>query len=441
MLSAVLCATLLLAPADKLVTTTSAGITLASDTSAGQRETILAVAAAAVATSTARCEDIGLQRKSDQSLRLRVFAHESDYDDWRRRTRDQNTKVSPLSFYDDFNREVVAAWQAGSDAARAQLRRQVARFVFLQFARNPSNWFEEGFAGYFQGIDTDAYGDAIDRIDADMLKQIREAIERDRICPLEELLDLQDIEFYGLAGAKQSPWPRAVLYAQSWSLVYWMLESNEDVAKRLLAFEVERSTTGRWDQARGKQLVAEVEPAWRAFVQRDDLTGFGGLVRDAWAAFGKGEVEDARWLATKALDLDESCRSSLRVLGKSAFAQGDSDVAEHCFSELLRGRADDADAALGLAQALSQRFALEPQDAQLLKAVIDAGTRAAELAPLGSGHRGYAIAADAAELAGSFDEALRLVRLAQKARGIGADELKALRDRERSLIKKSIGKG
>lgn len=441
MLSDALLVLAVLSTADRLVTSSQGGVTLSSDASANQREQIFAVAAAATRMATERAEAIGLERKSDQDLRLRVFAHESDYDDWRRRTRDQNTKVSPLSFYDDLDREVVAAWQAGSDAARAQLRRQVARFVLLQFAKNPSNWFEEGFAGYFQGFHTDAFGDAVDRVDAEMLKSIREALERDRICPLYELLDLQDIEFYGLAGAKQSPWPRSVLYAQSWSLVFWMFESQDDVAKRLLAFEVERSTTGRWNQAEAKTLLAEVEPAWRAFMERDDLSGFGGLLRDAWAALGKGNAEDARWLATKALDLDESCRSALRVLGKAAQAQDDFDVAEHCFSELLRERADDYDAALGLARAQRSQLAVEPQDHALLAAVIASGTRAAELAPIGSAHEGYVLAADAAEAAGSIDDALRLVRLALKTRGLNSDVTATLRDRERTLIKKSIGKG
>lgn len=441
MLSAALLTFALLTTADRLVTSSQGGMTLSSDASPNQREQIFDVAAAATRMATARAEAIGLQRKSDQSLRLRVFAHESDYDDWRRRTRDQNTKVSPLSFYDDVDREVVAAWQAGSDAARAQMRRQVARFVLLQFAKNPSNWFEEGFAGYFQGFHTDAFGDGVDRVDAEMLKSIREALERDRICPLYELLDLQDIEFYGLAGAKQSPWPRSVLYAQSWSLVFWMFESQDDVAKRMLAFEVERSTTGRWDQAQAKKLLTEAEPAWRAFLEREDLSGIGGLVRDAWTALGKGNAEDARWLATKALDLDETCRSALRVLGKATLAQDDFDVAEHCFSELLRERADDYDAAFGLARAQRAQFALEPQDGALLAVVIASATRASELAPLGRAHEGYVLAADAAEAAGSIDEALRLVRLALKTRGLATDVTSTLRDRERTLIKKSIGKG
>ncbi|MBK6939118.1 MAG: DUF1570 domain-containing protein [Planctomycetes bacterium] len=441
MLSAALLSLAVLSTADRLVTSTHGGVTVVSDASPAQREQIVDVAAAATRMATTRAETIGLERKSDQSLRLRVFAHESDYDDWRRRTRDQNTKVSPLSFYDDVDREVVAAWQAGSDAARSQLRRQVARFVLLQFAKNPSNWFEEGFAGYFQGLHTDPFGDAIDRVDAEMLKSIREALERDRICPLFELLDLQDIEFYGLAGAKQSPWPRSVLYAQSWSLVYWMFESGEDVAKRLLEFEVQRSTTGRWDQTAAKKLLVEVEPAWRAFIGRDDLSGFSGLVRDAWTALGKGNAEDARWLATKALENDESCRSALRVLGKATLEQGDFDVAEHCFSELLREQADDYDAAFGLARAQHGQFVLDPQDRTLLATVIASGTRAAELAPLGRAHEGSVLAADAAEAAGSVDEALRLVRVALKSRGLPTDVASTLRDRERALIKKSIGKG
>lgn len=440
MFQAALLAVVLIGSADRLVTTTKGGITLTSDVSAGQRERILDVAETSIRLATARLEAIPLVRKSDQNLRLRVFAHETDFDDWRRRTRDSNTKVGAMSFYDELDREVVTAWQSGSNAARAQLRRQIARFVLLQFAKSPSNWFEEGFAGYFQGFETDAYGDAVDRIDADMMKQIRDGLERDRICPLDELIDLADVDFYGLAGARPSPWPRSVLNAESWSLVYWMFESKDDVAKRLLEFEAERLTSGRWNRGEAKELLEAVEPAWREFIQRDDLTAFGELVRGAWTALGKGEVGDARWMATRALDLDESCRSALRVLGKASLAQDDHEVAEHCFLELLRERQDDADAALGIATVQFEQFELEPQDTNLLTTVIASGTRASELAPLGQGHLGYGLAAEAAELAGSFDEALRLVRLAQKARGLPSDVAATLRERERALIKKSIGK-
>src|SRR5262245_15027379 len=78
-------------------------------------------------------ERLEVRKKSSQSLRIRLFAHEADYEDFRRRTFDQRNDIHSLSFYNDQDRTVAAAWVGGSDRARGELRGQVGRQMLQNF--------------------------------------------------------------------------------------------------------------------------------------------------------------------------------------------------------------------------------------------------------------------------------------------------------------------
>src|SRR5690606_24194425 len=137
-------------------------------------------------------------------------------------TRDANTDVGPWSYYNPRDREVVATWAGGLEETRSRLRRQVARQELLQHAKSPPRWVEEGFAGVVEGLAQDPFGDVLDSVNVERLDVVARAIERDEVCPLFELMDLQDVEYYGVGGAQTSPWPRTVLHAQSWGLLFFL---------------------------------------------------------------------------------------------------------------------------------------------------------------------------------------------------------------------------
>ena len=127
MLVVLAAAVLLLSPADRTTTDARDGVSLHSDLDPDDREVVFAIVRDTSARATELLESLGVRRKASRETRLRLFAREADYEDWRRRTNDQSTLISSLSYYNEHDLEIVAAWAAGSDEARGQLRRQVAR--------------------------------------------------------------------------------------------------------------------------------------------------------------------------------------------------------------------------------------------------------------------------------------------------------------------------
>lgn len=382
---------------------------------------------------------LGLTRKSREDLRLRVFAHESGFEDHRRRTRDQNTDISPWSYYNPRDREVVAAWADGPPMNRAQLRRQVARQVLLQHAKSPPHWFEEGFAGFVEGLARDPFGDLLDDVNKDRLEVLVRAIERGDVCPLFELMDLQEVQFYGLGGAKVSPWPRAVLYAESWGLLFYLLDAEDGDARAFLDAVVRRVEAGTWDQDAYRRQLDAIAGPWRAAMIDEALPHRADTLRSAWAALYDDEPVGARADAATALRRTPRSRSARRALARAEYALGEYRDAATQFEELAAERPDDRDAALSVAVTLL-RLAEETQGESDARDAIAAAERAAERAEPDRKHEALALAADAAELAGDTKDALRFVRRALRLRGVPAEAAAALREREQALVRRAIGR-
>ncbi|MFG0320333.1 MAG: hypothetical protein ACF8XB_23880 [Planctomycetota bacterium JB042] len=406
---------------------------------ASLHEEILAEAAFARREARALIDRLGLTRKSREDLRLRVFAHESGFEDHRRRTRDRNTDISPWSYYNPRDREVVAAWADGLPATRAQLRRQVGRQVLLQHAKNPSRWFEEGFAGVVEGLARDPFGDVMDAVNADRLEVLVRAIEREETCPLFELMDLQEVQFYGLGGAEVSPWPRTLLYAQSWGLLFFLLDSDDAEARAFLDAVVRRVESGRWDQQAFRRRLETLAPAWRAAMTDEALPRRADALRSAWASLYDGDPHAARGDAAIALRSTPRSRSARRALARAMYALGEYAEAAAEFEVLADDRTDDVDAALSVAVSWL-RLAEETQGEDDGRKAIAAAERAADRAPVGRKHEALIVAADAAELSGDVKEALRFVRRALRLRGVPSDVADDLRDRERELVRRAIGR-
>lgn len=417
------------------------GVELETDLDAASRETVFAEQGFAERASAEILRDLGVTRKNRESVRLVVVAHEADFEDLRRRWRDQSTQVSTLSFYDERARQVVSCWQDGSPAGRGQLRRQCARQVLLQSAKNPPNWFEEGFAGYVEGLEPDEFGDAVDTIPSEHLAEARRALAAGAHCPLFELMELQDPQYYGIGGAENSQWPRATLYAQSWSLVYWMLRSADGEAARFRSRVVERLETGRWPQREFAEELAAAEPAWRAFIEDGVRELPGRSLAAARAALAAGDLATARGAASDALDLDPSSRAALRIIAAAALAEGDHENAALGYDRLLAATPDDVDALLGRARAFAAEAEAEQRDGATERA-IEFGKRAAAAAAASGqpSYPGVLLAADAAEAAGHSARALELVREARRMRGLPREVSAGLAEREQRLVKIAIGK-
>ncbi|MFO0985657.1 MAG: DUF1570 domain-containing protein, partial [Planctomycetota bacterium] len=238
----VLAVPLIGAPGD-LVDDDRESVHLKSDLARDQRDLVHALA-----TDTRRRVEellarIGLSQKSTGLTRLRVYAAEADFEQRRRATTSVHHQWA-AAFFDAANNEVVTCWQGGTDAGRRALRHELTHLVLREHAKNPPLWFDEGLAEYIGSRQHDAFGDVLVTVDRSHLETLRSAFAANRICPLYQLMELKEIEFYGRAGTKKLPWDRSITYAESWSLVYFLLHATAAEDRDFLQLVVQRLESG-----------------------------------------------------------------------------------------------------------------------------------------------------------------------------------------------------
>lgn len=381
-----------------------------------------------------------VRKKSTQSLRIRLFANSADYDDFRRRTYDQQNDIHSMSFYNGQDRTIASAWEGGQPRARGELRGQVGRQVLFNHSKNPAPWLREAIFGWTEGLETDRFGDPIDFMNRERLADMRRVVESGAYCPLYELMDMREPQFYGLAGApNNSPYPRETLYAESWSILYFLWQSKEPADIKLLAAVGERLDSGRWSQAAYQKALEELEPRWKTFVSGSLAGSPGDLRRSAWNALDRGDAREARDLAAEAVRLDDSNISGHRALAHASLAAGDWGAAIKSFAEIRKRRAADTDAAIGHARALLSR-GKEKHDRVDFDDAIAAATTAAPLLPVKQRHLAYEVAAEACEAKDDAKSALKYVREARKQKGLSFEHDKQLAEWEERLLKAAISK-
>ncbi len=94
-------------------------IKLDTDLDTDSREDVFALATESVRKAGEMLTALGMTKKSDQDLRLRVYSHEADFEEWQRRVQNWKTATEPLAFYQEDDRLVVSAWKNGAADARA----------------------------------------------------------------------------------------------------------------------------------------------------------------------------------------------------------------------------------------------------------------------------------------------------------------------------------
>lgn len=432
----------LLAPTDQLDSELRGTAQLRTDVDAAARDEIFRIAAQTDAQASAVLGKLGFTRRSNAPAQLRIYAGLDAFEDFKRRTRDAYTPIDDPSFYNAHDDEVVCAWQDGSAAAVGQLRRQISRHVLSQHAKEPPNWFAEGFSRYIEGVRADPFGEPMTTLALDYFERVRADLEKETVCPLETLMELKDVDFYGFAGARNAKWSRPTLYAQSWSLLYFILraEAADDAAMHaFVELLVARATSGRWKAAPLKRALPALSGGWRGMLASDDLDLIGGFIAKAWEALAEDDAATARMRASRALSFDEENRSARRALAHACFACRDYANAALSFERLLVTTPDDLDALLGVARS-RLNIALTSQSPADAEAAILAGRSAADLAPPAQQHLGLGLCTDAAMILGDAPRALTFVREALRLRSLPQDARAALVDREQELIRRAIGK-
>lgn len=433
--------TVLALPSGSLGADSRDGVTLSSDLDGDSRDQLFRVTGdARDAAARLLQERFELKARGRVEVDIRAFRLESDYDDHRRATRDRQTQDYGAAFYNPSSREITVAWLDGADESCAALRGQVARQVLLRYAKEPPVWFEEGWVAYFTGLGFDPYGGVISSVDEARLAEARDAVERDAHCPLEDLFELETVDFFGYAGASNHRFATNVLIAESWSLLHHLLDHAGDDDAPFVELLARRLSTGRDRESAVRETLPGLEQRWREGLADPATEMRARLLREAWEDLAAADAAAARMKASQVLGHDEGQVSARRVLAHAALHEQDYDAAVAAFDRLLEQRPDDLDALLGRGTAWL-RLAIGEQRDGAAERAIDSGRRAAEVAPAGDRHRGLSLAADAADAAGDLGEALKLVREALRLRDLPSEARDVLRDRERELVRRAAQGG
>lgn len=412
------------------------GAKVETDVSADDRDAIHQTIAATRAAAARLLEDaLSLKGRGQDSIEVKVFRLESEYDDHRRATRDRQTQDYGLAFYNPSSRQITMTWKDGDPGAAAALRGQTARQVLLRYAKEPPTWFEEGFVAYFSGFEFDPYGDKISSLDPERLDEARDAIERSLLCPLDVLMELETIDFFGYAGSSTKSYATNVLIAESWGLLFHLFDAGSDQDAAFLEILEGRLRASRYSKSKLKKELPRLDHRWRLTMDDVGLQEEAAVIRAAWAALKDGDTASARMKASQILGRDEQHRSARRVLAHTCLAEQDFDSAITAFDWLLETTADDVDALLGRSTAYLGLARTEQREGALEQALAS-GERAAQLAPPAERHIALVLCADAAEAGGDVRGALRFVRDAQKQDGLTEATRTALHERERELVRR-----
>lgn len=383
-------------------------------------------------------ERLDVRRKSKGATRMRVYATRDGFEERKRKTTPVDMHWAS-AFFDTSNNEVVMWWAGGGASGRETLRHEVTHQIVAEFVKNAPIWFNEGLASYIGAMELDPYGDPIVLVSEKKLKRMRWAFKQNKHAPLYDLMDMQWLEFYGRQGTKKLQWDRTTVYAESWSLVFFLLHATGEEDKEFAEKVAERIDTGRWKQSAFKKTLEKMEPRWRAFIDREDLIKADKASRATHKAWSNKDAARAIEKAKETLAIDPDRRSAARILGEASVASGAPADAIPVFRELLK-HGESESLQMGMARALVA-VSRSMNDPKLAKEARTAAMRASELAPNQRAYDALVLAADACELMGDTKGALRCVRDALKEKALPATMRKPLRDREHLLVRRAIKGG
>ncbi|MEM9882997.1 MAG: DUF1570 domain-containing protein [Planctomycetota bacterium] len=148
------------------------------------------------------------------------------------------------------------------------------QFAWHHFGPQLPHWVNEGLAQYFEDAVPTATGLSLGLADAGRVERVRDAITRRRTLSFAAVANSGRAEW--LAALRYDPDHAGLLYAQSWSLVYFLIHGEggrhrpafEDYLRRLAEGETDRDA---FTAAFGGVRIATLETRWRAYAHAQTI--------------------------------------------------------------------------------------------------------------------------------------------------------------------------
>ncbi|MEE9403282.1 MAG: DUF1570 domain-containing protein, partial [Algisphaera sp.] len=170
-------------------------------------------------------------------------------------------------------RHGLATWTHGR--SRSQTRRILQhegfhQFAFEHFGQRLPAWMNEGLAQYFEDAVLLDRGFELGLADPDRIERVRQSITNGSALPLASLMKLASKDWHHTLTTNDSR--AGLLYAQSWSLVYFLIHGNHGMYQvsfenylRYLGEGIDADNAFR--RAFGTNAVPAIENHWRRWAR------------------------------------------------------------------------------------------------------------------------------------------------------------------------------
>ncbi|MEO0586116.1 MAG: DUF1570 domain-containing protein [Planctomycetota bacterium] len=212
----------------------------------------------------------GFRNRRRAPMPLYLFATQEGYQAYLAEL-DINAVNSGGMFFVRPQAQGLATWVGGKSTTRTQVVLQhegFHQFAWSYIGRDLPVWINEGLAQYFEDAIFTRSRMRTGLADARRIALVRDAIENDRAIPLEQIVSITSQAWSDTLAT--DPQRASLLYAQSWSLVYYLIHGRDGRYRSAFQRYLQLVSDGRRSsqamyQAFGVQSLAGIDEQWRAY--------------------------------------------------------------------------------------------------------------------------------------------------------------------------------
>lgn len=280
-------------------------------------------------------DELGLRKKNDNVLKLRLFATYEEYEEYYKRG-GGGLGSTPLAYFSPSLNSIVMYSDPADVALQAVVFHESSHQFLNRYTYDAPKWLNEGLAEYFEGWKVREGEPAVRRPHFYDLAVVKQSLADDKPLGLRELVEM-DRKVFDEFSEKYPSLDPYLHYATSWSIVYHCLEGGVEEDRVRLIDYLEELTS--------KPAGAEFEvDDWPAFIARwrETVTGLEPEPTDAADHFiiASGARRSGDLLASvrslrKAVELDPELPGARYWLGYSYYYLGGRDQAREEFQAAM----------------------------------------------------------------------------------------------------------
>src|SRR5262245_29985686 len=285
-------------------------------------------------------DELGLEKKSDNTLVARLFNTHEEYEQYYRRTSKDDSP--PLAYFSPSLNAIVLYNDEADVTLRQTLFHESSHQFLNRYTTDAPKWLNEGLAEYFEGWRMTSEGELVEkRVNLYDLKLLQDCLRSGKSLAPRDLCAYDYTQFDDFR--KNHPELHPYLhYVTAWGIAYFSLELSTDPSDRKRIVDYLEALN-----AKGPRAVFAMED-WDAFEKRwkAAILALQPTPVDVvdYILLAYGHVESREWkeaaeLYEKAYALDPKAPGALFWLGLCRKRLGDYDAALSWFE---KARAADA---------------------------------------------------------------------------------------------------